>query len=547
MKNTITALVSIYILCAAHISGAQSSSFQKRFISDLYTVHGTASFHEPGALPVSGEQVICFSAQIGTPGKFDIVLLKIDSAGSILNSKILTKDPGFHDWTREFIRLGSNYYMTGSSRAFDTSTFHYESSYLLKFDANLDVLSQTNYFLPDRELFAQALTATSDGKILMTGVTSYNSNWQFFLLKTDTTGNVTWFKQYPLGIDANVVREVSNGDIMIAGSMAYSFQFIQPMAFRFDSNGNLLWAKNYIYATGAFDYQNSNLEFVHDFGNGNILLAGRTDYSGIAALGFMDSYVLMVNNAGDVTWSKTFGAFQSDWAYDYSISSNNELVICGSTGSFFNYSNYGFVQVMDTSGALVSSYAFGDTTIQEQITLTGFRQLSAGNSMVIGYKTHANLFNLYVSDFSATGSGTCPVYPVSFQSADASSYPVQSFVAVADSSLTPYTNNDSFNFYSGINDTVLCAGITSVDENPFSAGELTVFPNPATDHISIAFSHLPKSICTVKLSDVTGRVMKQTTFAEKQFMLDVSAYTCGIYILQLYIDDEIYFARILKE
>lgn len=535
MKNTIAAIAFIYLLCVAEISNAQSSSFQKVFNSGLYTVYGTSSFHEPGVSAPSPEQIICFSAQVATPGKFDIAILKIDSAGTVVNNKMLTKNPSFHDWTRDFIKLGSNYYMTGSSRAFDTSTFSYESSYMLKFDANLNVVSQINYFLQDREIFAQSITAIADSKILITGLTVFNSNWSFFLLKTDTLGNIIWFKQYPQPIDAVTVRELSNGDIMVAGSFAYAFQFIQPIALRFDSSGNLIWAKIYIYAVGMFDNQNSTLEFIHDFGNGNILLAGRSDYSGIASLGFMDSYVLMVNNAGDIGWSKTFGEFQHDWAYDYAVSSNNQLVICGSTGSFFNYSNYGFVQVIDTSGSLVSSYAFGDTAAQEQLTLTGFREISGNKNMVIGFKTMAGLFNLFVTDYSAGNIGSCPVHPVSFLSSDASGYPVHSFSFVADSSLIPYTNSDSFSSYSGIDDSVLCASITSVDENSsLPLNQITVFPNPASELLHIQLLTKEKENTTVEVYNLIGEKVSGYDLKPGANALNVSGIAPGIYFLKFF-------------
>lgn len=531
MKTKITAFILLtgLLLSIGKNSHSQFSSFQKLVVSDVSSVYGTAPFHKPGPISPSPEQVVCFSAQIATPGKFDIAILKIDSSGFITANKILTKNPGFHDWARGLTKLGANYYMTGSSRAFDTSSFYYESTYLVKFDAGLNVLSQTNYFLPDREIFGSAITATADNNILITGTTIYNSNRAAFLLKADTSGNIIWFRQYPATVDITYVRELSNGDIMVCGSLAYAFQFIQPIAMHFNSTGGLLSATNFIFATGPFDYQNSTLEFIHDFGNGNVLLAGRTDYSGFS-IGFMDSYAIMMNVlTGNITWAKVFGAFQNDWPSGYSVNLDNNLVICGSTGSFFNYSNYGFAQVIDTSGTLLSSYAFGDTAVQEQLTLTGFRQMNAAKNLIIGFKSNLGSFNFYRSDFSSAPIGGCPVYPVSFSTVNVA-YPPSIFGVSIDNTLTPYTNNDNFNTYTGVNEMLLCSMVTSA--NDFTAGknDVTIFPNPADRQLEI---HLKSRFTSVDFFNVTGEQISNHSLKQGINSIDVSDLESGIYFLKL--------------
>lgn len=521
----------IFATFASMICMGQSSTFQKIFSTDLYTVDGTASYHDYDTATPSPSQIICFSSQIGTPGKFDIALLKIDSSGAVLANNILTKDPAYHDWVKAFIKLDGSYYMTGSSRAFDTSASHYESSYLIKFDENLNLRSQTNYVFPDREIFAQSVAATSDHKILISGLTVHNSNWSFFLMKTDTMGNLIWFKQYAQPIDAAVVSELSNGDIMVAGSYAYGFQFIQPVACRFDSHGNLIWARIYIFATGTFDNQNSTLEFIHDFGNGNIILAGRTDFSGVGAIGFMDSYVLKITDLGNVVWAKTYGGFQNDWPYDYTITPNDNLIISGSTSSFFNFSNYGFALSVDSSGSVINTTAFGDTIMQEQITLTGFRQLNTTRNMVFGMKDNSGLYNLYVSDFSQNSTAHCPLYPVSFQVADASTYPQWNFTFAADSSISPYGNDNSFLNYSGINDSILCADITSVDENSFNRSEVvTILTNPVTDHLKIHLHNNESQDVVANIFNLIGEIILNVKMEKGINTIDVSALHNGIYL-----------------
>jgi hypothetical protein len=317
---------------------------------------------------------------------------------------------------------------------------------------------------------------------------------------------------------------------MIAGSYPYAFQFIQPVACRFDSYGNLIWAKNYNFSTGTFDNQNSVLEFIHDFGNGNIILAGRTDYSGVGSIGFMDSYVLKITDSGSLVWAKTYGGYQNDWPSGYSVKPNNELIICGSTNSFFNNSNFGFVQAIDSSGVLISGDAFGDTTTNELLTLTGFRQLSATRNLVFGTKYIDNLFNFYFSDFNNANSGQCPVHPVLFQSADAATYPTLNFTFVADSSITVYGNDVSFHTYSGIIDSVICAGATSTGENELQ-DNVKVFPNPANDLLHLQFPDNPGEKIHSSFYSLFGEKISDSYLSNSINELDVSAMAPGIYIL----------------
>ncbi len=474
---------------------AQNGTFQKIYLADINSIDGTATFNPSNTLPLASP-VYCFSAQVATPGKYDIVLLRLDSAGNTMAHRMLTGNPMFHDWATGFTDLDGRYYLTGSSRAFDTSAASNESSYVLAFDNALSVLKHTNYFLPGREMFAKAVASTAAGDLLVTGVVSFNASWSFFLMKTDTAGNVLWFKQYALGVNAVAVHESPSGDILVAGSYADGFQRIQPVAFRFDASGNPKWGMNYIYATGPFDYQNSVLEYIHDFGNGSTLLAGRTDFSGAASLGGMDAYALLVDDAGTIKWAKTFGEFQADWPYGFILSPNGHLVISGGTGSFFNFSNFGFVQRIDTTGTILASLAFGDTTKQQQIALSDHRTTGFGRNQVAGHTVSAGIFNFFVADYLASPGGGCAVNPVVFQSKDASGYPAQPFAAGVDTSVVPYINHVPFSSYTGFGDSVLCSSPTGVGEidgeMPFfffagpAAGEsITVYASATVDELAL--------------------------------------------------------------
>jgi len=75
------------------------------------------------------------------------------------------------------------------------------------------------------------------------------------------------------------------------------------------------------------------------------------------------------------------------------------------------------------------------------------------------------------------------------------------------------------------------SGILSISDNELSS-KISVYPNPATDVINIAFeASLDTENCTVALYDIQGRVIKQfNSFVDK---VDVSNLSAGIYMLNI--------------
>lgn len=72
---------------------------------------------------------------------------------------------------------------------------------------------------------------------------------------------------------------------------------------------------------------------------------------------------------------------------------------------------------------------------------------------------------------------------------------------------------------------------------------LTIFPNPATNMVNVAYDFTTTTTAAIRISDVTGRVVlnqelgKQTPGAQ-QFSVDVNALNNGIYSIELVTENE---------
>jgi len=74
--------------------------------------------------------------------------------------------------------------------------------------------------------------------------------------------------------------------------------------------------------------------------------------------------------------------------------------------------------------------------------------------------------------------------------------------------------------------------VTSIDDAYLDAEEVKVYPNPASDILSIDFSNSPAAVSNLRLVDMGGRLFWQRkAVREKQLTINVSNYQSGTYLL----------------
>ncbi|MBK9196512.1 MAG: hypothetical protein IPO17_16325 [Flavobacteriales bacterium] len=289
-------VVAILSACPAL---AQNSSFEKVVPAPLLSFDAFARAAQ--VAPDQGRCVFATNALIGQLGDADVLMLRVNGAGDIVQSLTIgdTTGQGYHDVAKEVVQSDKHYYVSGYTRAIDTSAAHTFTAFLIKVDTALNFKWQKNYILPGQEMYAEVMTPIGGSDLLVAGKIYDGNDFQSFLMRTDSTGAVQWIKQYqmPFGETIQCVRPLPGGDLLMSGSMIFGFELVLPFVCKVTAQGDWIWGKYYNYPPMSI-VENSSFLFVRAASANDILLAGHTDVFGAGSL---DAYVVNIDSSGRST------------------------------------------------------------------------------------------------------------------------------------------------------------------------------------------------------------------------------------------------------
>lgn len=178
--------------------------------------------------------------------------------------------------------------------------------------------------------YATALVETSDGGYAIAGYTGpFGAGIDdFWLIKTDSLGNLEWTQTYGgTSIDrANSLVQTSDGGYAIAGeTLSFGAGMGDFWLIKTDANGNEQWNKLY----GGTD-RDSQQSLVHT-SDGGYAIGGYT-YSFSA--GGADFWLVKTDANGNVQWNQTYGGPELDAADSLIQTNDGGYAIAGVTHSF---------------------------------------------------------------------------------------------------------------------------------------------------------------------------------------------------------------------
>lgn len=146
---------------------------------------------------------------------------------------------------------------------------------------------------------------TPDGGYLLAGSTSSfgTGGPDFWLIKTDSLGNVEWEKSYGTGFFSilNFAQPTSDGGYFIGGYTSPTdgdFYHTDFWLLKLDSDGEIEWQKMY----GGDEYEIAYSAY--QTADGGYIVTGYVESFGA---GSTDTWVLKLDSDGNIEWEKTYG------------------------------------------------------------------------------------------------------------------------------------------------------------------------------------------------------------------------------------------------
>jgi hypothetical protein len=255
----------------------------------------------------------------GGGNSFVPYLLKIDSVGNIrwnksylwfaqehINSIVQVSDSGF---------LLGGYLWDGSN----------QHIYFIRTNVFGDTLWTRSYADTNFNATVYSVRLAKDGGFVACG-SIQDKNTQdvnALLFKTDSLGNILWARSYgESDYDYAQQVEVTSDSGFVIAAVTYSFGagLADFFLIKTDSTGNLLWSKTY---GGASDDRSESVRQTTD---GGYLFTGE---SASFTQGILDVYMIRTNAAGDTLWTQTRNGLQNNEGYSLVLTSNGGFAITG--------------------------------------------------------------------------------------------------------------------------------------------------------------------------------------------------------------------------
>jgi hypothetical protein len=297
---------------------------------------------------------------IGSSNKSDVLILKLDPAGSVSWQK---RYGGAGDDEVSSIRHTSDggyivAAITTSSGAGGAD------AWLLKLDVGGNVTWQKTYGGAANE-WATSIEQTSDGGYIVAAFTfSFGTRGNFWVLKLDAGGNVTWQKAYG-GAGEDVPRSIqqtSDGGYIVSGRTgSFGAGGADIWVLKLDAGGNVTWQKAYGGAGNDSAYS------IRQTSDGGYVAAGWTSSFGTDG----DAWVLKLDAGGNLTYQKTYGGDALEGATSIEQTSDWGFIVGGWTNSFGAGGADFWILKLDYDGTLGCGFGYDSFAFVADSTVTG--------------------------------------------------------------------------------------------------------------------------------------------------------------------------------
>jgi hypothetical protein len=427
-------------------------------------------------------------------------IVDCDFDGNIISTRVFGK-LGTHYYgstNGSFIKTSDSNYVVAVTE-YDTSKAHYDAC-IIKFDASGDTLF-VKCFGGNKKEVGYTVVEASDGGYVMVGESESFGNQnqsKFYCVKVDSIGNTVWEKIYPQTENGRGVKIVNyNNGFLLGGWVENGANKKDAFVIHIDSMGNEVWTRIY-----GDTMPNCGAELAV-LPNGDFVFHSCRDT--IINTQSKSSYFITKSDSSGLSYWKSFVP-TDDRLYLISIrflSDREHLIVCGWTyDPLWNNRIVGYIAKLDTSGNFIWERRYSRKRI-----LTG------------------NIATTELHDFLETDDGGLILLGKTFE-------------ADQDLWLVKLDSNGCMGNYCGLTDPNCyylpypdC--ITSINEYDEEDLKVSVYPNPATNEITISKAVTITEPIIVKIYDVYGREQKVITAIATETIADISSISSGTYLYEI--------------
>ena len=285
-----------------------------------------------------GGYIVAGSSIVTSPsGNSDFWIVKLDAIGNITWQKSLG---GSNDADAVSIQQTTDggYIVAG---AYVADNFNFDS-WIVKLDAigNITWQKSLGGSYDDR---ASSIQQTTDGGYIVAGysssndgdVTGNNGNKDYWIVKLDATGNITWQKSLggSGGDDASSIQQTTDGGYIVSG---YSESIdgdvtgnngnVDYWIVKLDATGNITWQKS---LGGSYDDVAYSIQQTTDGGYIVAGLSASDDGDVTGNNGGVDSWIVKLDATGNITWQKSLGGSEWDRATSIQQTTDGGYIVAG--------------------------------------------------------------------------------------------------------------------------------------------------------------------------------------------------------------------------
>ncbi|MBK8721803.1 MAG: T9SS type A sorting domain-containing protein [Saprospiraceae bacterium] len=425
----------------------------------------------------------------------NVISQKIIGDSNIIN-QIFSLEKISKTKDNNIICLGGLYKITGLDTIYQ--------AILYKVKPNGDTIwtkSYKNKYTADFNI--RCLLPTNDGGFISGFcVFDYNSKTQnysqydFWILKTDSLGNKEWEKR--IG-NTNIndfevkIAEAKDGYVMTGYKKKVGGEYLYGYVHKIDKIGNTIWQRDF-----EPNEYNNFFSSIIESKNGNYYLCGGTnETSGCIDQQCNRARVLKITDNGNILWDKKYLTSYTDTLtyynefYDMEELLNGDIIIAGTTSQTTIVGQASLIFKINSQGDSLWSRIYDKNN--------GIDYFSG----VTPCKDNGFLFTGTALDTSAVAEGGYPIYKAWLLKTDSLGCSVPG-----------------------------CATDTPIEEIEQKVNLFELLPNPATNYIKLNFK---TSITgSLQITDITGKpIVSEKLLNVNSWETDISKLSSGIYLVSV--------------